>query len=162
MTKYCMVWGTWTTTAKFPRFFSARNVFFAYFTEARSSTLFSFATGDHLFWLLFKRTRQNEDGMTSLIRIIPSILLPRAECLEYIPCIPELEERLNQTVVWVYSVYSYSRLKSIERTLKIISVTSWKRSSSGVEHHGESAFPRNRNNWIQKDSLCVWNWKTFF
>ena len=27
--------------------------------------------------------------MTSLFRFIPSILLPRAECLEYIPCIPE-------------------------------------------------------------------------
>ena len=66
----------------------ALDVFFAYLTKASS---FFFATGGRHFQLLFQKTRAGEDGMSSLFRITPSILLPRAECLEYIPCIPELE-----------------------------------------------------------------------
>ena len=88
------------------------------FFEEPSSSYFPYsvkAFSPH-WWppLLFQKTQECEDGMTSLFQIIMSILLPRAECLEYIPlhvfC-------LNRTVVWVYSVYSYSEIGSIERTL---------------------------------------------
>ena len=50
-----------------------------------------FSPGDHRFWLLFQIRRECVDAMISLFRIIPSILLPGVECLEYIPSILKLE-----------------------------------------------------------------------
>ena len=41
-------------------------VFFLFF----SKSFFFFAKGDHHFWLLFQKTRECEDGMTSLLWII--------------------------------------------------------------------------------------------
>ena len=66
MAKYCEVWRTWMTTAKFSWFLLALTVFFPYFAEASSKTLVLFAPGDHQFWSrLFQKTREFEGDMTS-------------------------------------------------------------------------------------------------
>ena len=53
----------------------------------------------------------------SLFWIILSIL-PRAECLEYIPCVPKSEQRLNLVEIRGYYVYLCSGMRSIEHTLR--------------------------------------------
>ena len=86
MTKYWIFWTTWTLTAKFYFFFKSPPgaCHFPFSVKA------FFVTGHHHFWL-FQKMRECEDGMTSLFLIILSILPPGAECLEYIPYIPESE-----------------------------------------------------------------------
>ena len=72
------------------------------------------ADGSH-FVVVLKRP-QGEGEVTSLFWIIPNILLPKAECLEYVPSIPESEKRLNRTDIRGFSVYSFSGIKAIGRT----------------------------------------------
>ena len=72
--------------------------------------LVCFAKGVCYIWFLFQRTSECPDGMTSSFRIIPSILLLRAEFSECIPRIMYygIGKASQSKIIRGYSVYSYA------------------------------------------------------
>ena len=64
--------------------------------------------------LCFEKTDHDTRKMISIFRFIPSILLHEAK---YLQSIPELEKQVNRTDNLDYSLYSDSRIRSIERSI---------------------------------------------
>ena len=107
----------WTTTAIFSWFFFGTGRFLCIFYRSLFVDLF-FATGNynHHFCSLFKKKRENVKMAwrhnSGLFRVFFSLEQNVWNTFQV------FRNCLNRTVVWVYSVYSFSGIGSIERTLR--------------------------------------------